>query len=342
MKSEKIVNIWLWVGVAMVFVQVLLGGITRLTGSGLSITKWDILTGTIPPLHQLEWEEEFNLYKETPQYQKINTGMTLKEFKFIYFWEYVHRLWARSIGFVFLLPFFFFVYRNWLNKELYRKLGIAVLLGGVVAAFGWIMVASGLVERPWVNAYKLTVHLNLALLLYAWLFWIAMGERVMRNTNKGLKNVLNILTIIIIVQLLLGGLMSGMKACLYYPTWPDMYGEFFPKVLIDNGLWTKESIIEYEKGVVPGIVQFLHRICAYLLFGVSIVLLWKSTREQIPTPARAGIRSFAFLIVVQMGIGILTLINCVGKIPLFYGVAHQAIAIIVLSNLIYLHRIIRK
>jgi len=155
------VKIWLFIGLVMIFVQVLLGGITRLTGSGLSITKWEIVTGILPPMSQEAWQAEFDLYKATPQYQKINEGMSLSEFKFIYFWEYIHRLWARMMGFVFIIPFVVFLFKGHLDKALIKRLGGVVLMAAIVASFGWIMVASGLEDRPWVNAYKLSLHLGL-------------------------------------------------------------------------------------------------------------------------------------------------------------------------------------
>ena len=157
------VKVWLLVGIIMIFFQVVIGGVTRLTGSGLSITKWEIILGTFPPVNAQQWMEAFDLYKATPQYQQINEGMNLKEFKFIYFWEYFHRLWARLMGFVFLIPFLLFYFRGFFDKWLTKRLVIVFLLAALVASFGWIMVASGLIHRPWVNAYKLTMHLSLAL-----------------------------------------------------------------------------------------------------------------------------------------------------------------------------------
>ncbi len=173
----RIVKIWLCIGLFMVFMQVMIGGITRLTESGLSITKWDIVTGTMPPLTTAQWEHEFDLYKATPQYAKLNFGMEMGSifesgtFKFIYFWEYLHRLWARSMGFVFAIPFFIFLARGMLSKRLIKDLGIVIFLAAVVASVGWIMVASGLINRPWVNGYKLTLHLSLAFLLFGYLLW---------------------------------------------------------------------------------------------------------------------------------------------------------------------------
>ena len=340
---DRSVRIWLWVGVAMVFVQVILGGVTRLTGSGLSITKWDIVTGTVPPLNAAEWEHEFALYQETPQYEHINTGMTMSQFRFIYFWEYFHRLWARSIGFVFLIPFLFFLWRRKISRALLGQLGVAVLLGAVVAAFGWIMVASGLVKRPWVNAYKLTIHLNLAIVLFVWLLWVAIGAGVQKFSQRGLKNILNWLTVLLAVQFILGGLMSGLKAAVYYPTWPDMYGELFPKVLINKDLWTFHFLFEaYEQGPMPGVVQFLHRITAYLIGLCTIVLFYKSNKYVVFSQIRQPMMWLLVMVGAQITLGILTVIHSVGSIPLVYGVMHQGFALIVLSLLVLLQRKITR
>jgi len=173
----------------MLYFQIILGGITRLTGSGLSITKWEIVTGTIPPLSAHDWEEEFDKYKATPQYHKLNQGMSLSEFKFIYFWEYIHRLWARTMSFVFAIPFGIFLYRKQLSASLIKKLIALVLLAALAASFGWFMVLSGLNERPWVDAYKLTLHLSVAIITYAYCLWLCLpffysGEKTSWSSLK--------------------------------------------------------------------------------------------------------------------------------------------------------------
>ena len=200
-RSNKWLVIWLAAGLLMVFVQILVGGVTRLTGSGLSITRWEIVTGTIPPLNEVQWEEAFDLYKLTPQYQKINQGMEMSEFKYIFFWEYFHRLWARTMGFVFLIPFLFFLWKGSIRKETLRNLGVVVSLAAAAALFGWIMVASGLINRPWVNAYKLTFHLGLGISLFIYLFYTYLKERGFSSETIPLKwkkkiRLLFILTII--------------------------------------------------------------------------------------------------------------------------------------------------
>jgi len=343
---RKIVKTWLLIGVIMVFVQIILGGITRLTGSGLSITKWDIATGTIPPLNAEEWLLEFELYRATPQYEKINEGMTVREFKFIYFWEYSHRLWARTMGFVFLFPFLFFVYKKWIDPRLMRQLLGVVILSIVVASFGWIMVASGLIERPWVNAYKLTIHLNLGLLLFGYLFWTYLSvkdpsRRSVKSTR--LSKVLIVFLWVLVLQLLLGGLMSGMKAGIYYPSWPDMNGQLIPGLLLDSDSWSLRSFIEYDKyWLAPALVQFLHRLLAYVLFGMTVYIVVVIQKMNVPVWYKRVSVLFGVALLVQVVLGIYTVLNCLGKIPLFLGVSHQAGAIIALTGLLYMIRSTRK
>lgn len=335
-KHKRAVQWWLWIGVGMVIVQILLGGITRLTGSGLSITKWEIVTGTIPPLSEDDWLEEFDLYKQTPQYAKINKGMTLSEFKFIYFWEYFHRFWGRLLGFVFLLPFIVFYARGNLDPPLIKRVVGAVLLGGVVGIFGWIMVASGLVNRPWVNAYKLMLHLGLAVVLFGYMVYVSTyyQMRSVRFSSHRLtlpRRTLFWLSIVIFIQILLGALMSGMKAGLFYPTWPTMNGEMVPSVIFNTDNWTLEAFKTYDSDLfVPALVQFFHRGVAYLIFILFAILVWRFRRERLVW--------YGFGIVcIQIALGIWTLIMCVGQIPLTLGVLHQLVGILLFGYLIVLY-----
>lgn len=336
----RIVRLWLIAGLIMIFVQVILGGITRLTGSGLSITKWDIVTGTLPPLNAEQWSEAFELYKATPQYEKINEGMEPGQFKFIFFWEYFHRLWARLMGFVFIIPFLIFWAKGMIDKILMKRLGTVVLLAAVVASFGWIMVASGLEDRPWVNAYKLSLHLSLAFILYGYLLWVIFQTLNVKKeviNNKVLKrNTLAILAIVA-VQIILGGINSGMKAGLYYPTWPDMNGFFIPSILTNSENWTVENLVNYDNfSFMPAIVQFVHRAIAYLLTIIGLwYFLWVRTLE-VSTRFRTGAALFVSMLIIQVLLGIFTVIYCLGKVPLTLGVLHQAGALLLLSILLFL------
>lgn len=335
-QNRWVVN-WLLVGVIMVLVQILLGGVTRLTGSGLSITRWDIVTGTIPPLNQAQWESAFELYKQTPQYQHINAGMEMAQFKFIFFWEYVHRLWARTMGFVFLIPFVYFLVKKQLRAITLRRLGVVVALAALAAVFGWIMVASGLVNRPWVNAYKLTIHLGLGISLFIYLFYTWQAERgiTLIPVMIGWKKAINILIGLAILQVCFGGFVSGMKSSLLYPTWPDMNGEWIPAVVKDGQHWTMDAILLYDQsGFMPALVQVVHRNLAYILLLCVLWFVVKWLRHQL-----VEYRWMAYLllgiIVVQISLGILVLLGSLGSIPVFLGALHQVIGISLLTMLVY-------
>ena len=325
----------------MVFFQIMLGGITRLTESGLSITTWDVVSGVLPPLNAAQWEESFNLYKQSPQYQQVTTGITLSEFKFIFFWEYVHRLWARSMGFVFLIPFLFFYFRKSIYPALMKRLGIVILLASLAAIFGWIMVASGLIERPWVNAYKLTIHLGLGIALFIYLFmtWlIHKGYRSFPVISSISRN-LSFIIILVMVQIAIGGFVSGMKASLNYPTWPLMHGAYLPSILLDVSQWNINNFLFYDRtGFMPALVQFIHRNLAYLLLIIVILfsIRWlRNVRRSWGWVAWVLIG----IIVVQASLGILTLIYSIGEIPVLYGTLHQSVGILFLTFLIYIDKV---
>ena len=337
MKLKKAVKIWLIIGLVMLFFQIFIGGVTRLTGSGLSITKWEIITGTIPPLNAYEWEEAFSLYKNTPQYKKINKGMSMSDFKFIYFWEYLHRLWARSMGFVFLIPFLFFLYKGWLERRLIRKLLILVGLTAVVATFGWIMVASGLNDRPWVSAYKLTWHLSLALIVFYYMAWIVFDHvmDISRLKTKW-KTPFIFLFILVAIQIMIGGIMSGSKAGLFFPTWPDMNGELLPSILLNPENWIWTNFILYDENVFfPALVQFCHRLMGYVVFCFGLVYGLKYIRNTFDQSGKIGIAMIG-LLCLQVVLGILTVLYCRGSIPLFLGITHQAVAIFLELSILWL------
>ena len=337
----RIIKVWLAIGVFMVFMQVVIGGITRLTGSGLSITKWEIVTGTLPPLNAAQWEKEFDLYKDTPQYKKINEGMDMKDFKFIYFWEYFHRLWARTMGFVFAIPFFYFLSKGWIDKMLKRRLLIVVLMAAVVASFGWIMVASGLVDRPWVNAYKLTMHLSLALILFSYLLWTTFKvfqpyKQVIHSDL--LKKGALLLIVVLGVQIVLGGIMSGMKAALFYPTWPDMNGEVVPTLLFSLDQWTVENFVDYDKTpFMSALIQTLHRTTAYILIIIGLWFFRKVQLTEVTRPLKRANYLLISMLGIQVLLGILTVINSKSQIPVDLGVYHQAGALLLLGITLFVN-----
>lgn len=334
-ESRKQIAWWLLIGVVMIYFQIVIGGITRLTGSGLSITKWEIVTGALPPLNEAQWNAEFDQYKATPQYHKLNHGMSLSEFKFIYFWEYFHRLWARLMGFVFAIPFAIFLVQKKLSEALIKKLLVLIFLASLVASFGWIMVQSGLVNRPWVDAYKLTMHLSLALITYGYLLWIFFSvvfeeKHFIRNT--ALKKFSLALMLLLSFQLVLGGLMSGMRAGLYYPTFPLMQGRFIPEVLLSASNWTLDSFIHYDTNLfAPAVVQFLHRITAYALVALIAVFYLRVKKIAVQKPLQVIVLSLSLLALTQALLGIFTVLNFTGETPVLFGVLHQATGVLLLT-----------
>ncbi|MBL4939064.1 MAG: COX15/CtaA family protein [Lutibacter sp.] len=322
--------------------QVVLGGITRLTGSGLSITRWDIITGVIPPLNAEEWLRAFELYQTTPQFYKINSLFTIQDFKFIYFWEYFHRLWVRSLGLIFLIPFIIFLLKKQLSFHLVKRPGFVVFLTILTASAGWIMVQSGLINRPWVNAYKLTIHFVLAILVITAMVKIVADVYVVKSEKKvvGKSMVLTIIGITFI-QLVIAGLIAGMRAGLYYPSWPDMNGEIVPDVLLHSSNWNWGNMINYDSYLfAPALIQFTHRIVAYLL-GFLTIYMFFTLKNKIEVYSKKWLNSSLVLILIQVILGILTVLNVTSKIPLFLGVSHQLVGLLYFMSLLFLYDSLR-
>ena len=345
MQYNKAVKVWLVIGCVMLFFQIFIGGVTRITGSGLSITKWEIVTGTLPPFSDSQWEAEFDLYKETPQYKKINDGMSMSKFKFIYFWEYFHRLWARMMGFVFLFPFIFFVFKKWLDRKILFRLAYVILAAMTAAIFGWIMVASGLVNRPWVNAYKLSLHLGIALVTYCLLLWTTFMafKPKLPYDNQFFKKAVRYLFIFLAIQIFFGAIVSGMRASLYYPSWPDMNGHFIPPILFEPSAWNIDNLIEYDKNsFMPALIHVLHRNWGYFVYFFGIYLAIKMLRYPLLRRDHIMAISLIVLLNLQVLLGILTLVNSQGTIPVFYGVMHQSIAIFILTVVLFMNYAFRQ
>ncbi len=343
MKYSNGVKIWLFIGLVMVFIQVVVGGITRLTESGLSITKWEVVSGTLPPLTEEDWSQEFDLYKSTPQYKQINEGMTLDDFKFIFFWEYIHRFWARIMGFVFLFPFIYFLRRKMLDAAILKKLGLVIVLALLAATFGWIMVASGLVERPWVNAYKLSFHLLIAFSVFSALLWAFLCtfhfDLSGLKNSQGLRRLLYGFLLIVVVQIFIGGILSGMKAAVVYPTWPDMGGSLFPAIIFESREWTFENFNNYDTNLfMAALIHFMHRCTGYILLIVGIFLCLRYYKA-VQYCNNILIRNVPLFIVViifiQITLGVTTVIKSVGSIPLLWGVLHQAGALLLLTSIVF-------
>ena len=341
---NRLLIIWLWIGIFMVLVQIMLGGITRLTGSGLSITRWDIVTGTLPPLNNAQWEEAFDLYKASPQYQKINQDFLLSDFKFIFFWEYIHRLWARTLGFVFIFPLIYFAVKGFLDRFLIKRLVMIFVLGILAAVLGWIMVQSGLQDRPWVSAYKLCIHLGSACLviLVMWDTLLTIRIKNLMLVSSHLVMNVNILFVLIFVQILLGAIMAGTKAALFYPTWPDMHGEFFPDYLFNGNNWSVSNFLHYDKNpLVIVLIQFLHRSLAYIIFAYfGFIFYFYFSYIKIVPNLKSVFYFLALLLCLQICLGIVTLVLSLGSIPIFFGAFHQIVGVLFLLAVYLLKYII--
>ncbi len=349
--SPRPVQIWLYIGLFMVFFQVIIGGVTRLTDSGLSITEWAVIQGTLPPMNEGEWLIAFDQYKVAAkkQFESLHADMTLSEFKVIYFWEYFHRLWARLMGFVFLFPFFFFLWKKWMPAWLLRRLGIVILLAAIAAVAGWIMVKSGLNNdnRTWVSAYKLITHLGIATTLFGYLYWTCLraSQPLYHDSqHSSLRRFAWGLTALLAVQILFGGLMAGMRAGLIHPYWPFFVeGERLLGALRQTDEAALDGMVDYETAVfVKGLIQVLHRATAYLLTALIIWFVRKARRLEISTFLRRGLSVLVIMLVIQFSLGVLTVINSIGHIPIAYGVMHQGMALLLLGALLYINFQLRK
>jgi cytochrome c oxidase assembly protein subunit 15 len=337
--ARKIVGTWLLIGCIMVFFQVILGGVTRLTESGVSITEWKPVKGTIPPLNADEWNQEFAHYKEKIQYQVINEGMTVDEFKWIYFWEYFHRLWARLMFVVFVIPVAYFAYKGLIPQKLGLHLVAIFLMAALQGAVGWIMVKAGLTGL-FVPPLSLSTHLTLALVLYAYLVWLTLyvyrGEGVFGTVTGGMKNLAFAILGVLFLQIFLGGILSGMKAGLAYPTWPDMNREFVPSALLSEPS-TVTGFLKYIPQDIWGkaFIQFMHRMTAYTLIALIVIFFFKTRDIATDKIFKTGLKLFPGFVLVQATIGILTVLHCVGKIPITWGVLHQAGAMFLIAETVF-------
>ncbi|RYG02593.1 MAG: heme A synthase, partial [Chitinophagaceae bacterium] len=316
--SSRAVAIWIYLGVFMLLVQVILGGITRLTGSGLSITEWNVVTGALPPMNEARWVEEFDKYKTTPQFRLLNMDFTIADFKFIFFWEWFHRFWARLIGVVFVVGFVYLVARKKLKKEMQNPLLILFLLGALQGAIGWIMVASGLTgDAVYVKPTKLAMHFVFAMVLIAYAFWFALQLSVPKAERINLPVVKKqSLTIIVVLffQLIYGALMAGLKAATAAATWPDINGSIVPSDLF------KESPLLLNFLENTQTVHFIHRGLAYALLIMIILFFVKTKKSAIKTRYLSNAVTIVLsLVLMQAVLGIISVLISPGIIPGKWG-----------------------
>ncbi len=316
------IRVWLMAVAALIFAMVLVGGATRLTESGLSITEWQPVTGTVPPLGEVAWQAEFDKYKTIPQYRKMNRGMSLGEFKTIFWWEWTHRLLGRLIGAAFLLPFLFFLWRGWVEPGLRGRLWTIFGLGAVQGAVGWWMVASGLADRTEVSQYRLAFHLTLACVIYVAIVWTAerLALRPAVAVAARLRVTAIVLTVLVLAQIYLGALTAGLRAGLTYNTWPLIDGAFVPStanLFFDQPLWRNF----FENTLT---VQFDHRMLAYAVVLVALLHAVDALRAK----AAAGAIVLSLAVLFQAALGILTLLH---QVPIGLALAHQGMALVVLT-----------
>jgi heme a synthase len=336
---------WVLAGTGMLFVQVMLGGITRLTGSGLSITEWNVLTGVIPPLSTVQWATEFDKYKHTPQFHLLNAEFTLSDFKFIFFWEWLHRLWARLVGVVFIIGFILLLYKRKLKSEMIMPLLILFLLGMLQAIIGWIMVISGLHgDAIYVEPTRLALHFIFAIGLISYAFWFSLKLLfpVTRFRNPRRIWIFTIgLLFLVFVQLLFGALMAGNKAVAAAPTWPEINGDWIPDSLFRQ----KPFILNFVGNKIT--IHFIHRNLAYLIFlGTSIWTL-QLFRSGIIRSQRMRLLMPLTLVIVQILLGILTLLTSTGIVANHWvafdwlALLHQLNGMMLLFSLIYAIYVLR-
>lgn len=321
---------WLLSIAALIAVMVLVGGATRLTESGLSIVEWKPVTGTLPPLSQQQWMDAFEAYKTIPQYRELNAGMSLDQFKTIFWWEWSHRLLGRVIGMAYLLPFLWFLWRGALGPELKRRLWLIFGLGALQGAVGWWMVASGLTQRTEVSQYRLATHLVLALVILAAIVWTLrrMAGRPPAIAPARLRITSVALLALTFVQLYFGALVAGLRAGRVYNTWPEIDGAFIPsaaRLFFEEPWW--RNLFDN-----PLTVQFEHRMTAYALLALTILHALDAIRARAATSVVNGAVWLAAAMMLQAVLGIFTLLH---QVPIDLALAHQAVAMVVLTLAIF-------
>lgn len=335
-RSVRMIANWIFLGVAMLIIQVLLGGITRLTGSGLSITEWKPIMGALPPLNETEWQQAFEKYQQIAQYKFLNHQFTLHNFKIIFFWEWFHRLWARSIGVVFLIPFIYFLVKKYFKPGMIVPLIILFLLGALQGAIGWIMVKSGLNdENLYVNHIRLAIHFVSAMVLicYALIFGLMLiVPQQQRVTDDGLRKFTLLIIVVLTVQLFYGAFMAGLKGAIAAPTWPDINGAVIPVKMFSGNI-----VNDLFFNIIN--IHFIHRILAYILFGLILVWWWKATQIRV-SASFTKIKNLPLIFVLtQVLLGIFAILNSpkivLGLFGLFEWLAqlHQLTGMLLLLSL---------
>lgn len=340
-RNNRQVAIWLLIGVGMIIIQVLLGGITRLTESGLSITEWKPITGTLPPLNEAAWQAEFDKYKVTDQFKYVHQNFSLANFKFIFFWEWFHRLWARLLAVVFVIGFAYFIFKKKFNKQMITPMIILFVLGAMQGAIGWLMVKSGLVpEKYFVGHIELTTHFIAALGLLCYTLWFALSLLIKPKQiviNAPLQKMMLAIMMVLFFQLIYGAFMAGLKAAVSAPTWPSINGSMVPATMNELSPWAKNLV---SNNIM---VHFVHRGLAYVLF--ILITVWYFKAGVVKKNRLFGKLRFRLLVLVtlQLVLGIFAVLKSTQPNGLLlFGALHQFIAMLLVMCIITLLYLLRK
>lgn len=328
-ENDRKVARWLFVLCGLVFAMVVLGGVTRLSGSGLSMVDWQPIVGVLPPLAEEDWQRAFDLYRQSPEFRLVNPDMDVEGFKGIFWLEYLHRLLGRLIGLAFAVPFVVFVWKAYIRKREWPKYALMFLLGGLQGLLGWYMVASGLVDNPRVSQYRLAAHLVAAFTIYAYMFWIALSllQRERQTTRHPWFGRTLALAVLVSVTVISGAFVAGLDAGLVFNTFPKM-GEYWipPGAFAIDPWW-----LNLFENVAT--VQFDHRVLALATFVVIVVYWWSTRKTEMPGGLRRGINGLLHTAVLQVALGVSTLLLMV---PTILAAAHQATALVLFTLVLYL------
>ena len=336
-KENNYVIIWLLSGCLLLFIMVVVGGITRLTNSGLSMTDWHLVTDTFPPLSEAKWSQAFEEYKKFPEYKKINihNDFTLSDYKFIYFWEWFHRLIGRIIGLAFIFPFIYFLLKKRLSRETIKKCVVLLFMGGFQGFLGWFMVRSGLIDNPDVSHFRLALHLTFAFITFAYTLWVAL-DLIFPNKTQiivPLRNLARVALVFLVIQIIYGGFVAGLNAGLIHNHWP----------LMSDGQLIHDSVFIEQKTLFLNLVegksgvQFVHRTMAYVVVGLILALYFISRKYLLTILQKSAIKVLVVFVFLQFALGVFTLLY---GVPLWLGLAHQIMAFFLLTAMTFsLHRL---
>ncbi len=332
---DRSVATWLLICCGLVFAMVVLGGVTRLTGSGLSIVDWQPLMGWLPPLSDAEWQRVFEMYQQSPEFLKVNSHMDVEAFKGIFWLEFLHRLLGRTIGIVFLLPFVYFLAKGYIQLREWPRYLLMFILGGLQGVLGWYMVKSGLIDNPHVSQYRLTAHLFAAFLIYAYMFWVAMSllfPSDSKNKHPWFGKTLA-LTVLTSLTIMSGGFVAGLKAGKIYNTFPMMGDAWLPPGGMALEPWWRNFFDNIT------VVQFDHRVLAITTLVAVAVYWFKARGSDLPSRSRPAVNALLHTAVLQVALGITTLLLAV---PIFLGVLHQAVAMLLFTVTLYILHSLRR